>query len=207
MFLGLIVSGSTAYYAANDPAIYKYILLNKLIFYSLLGLQLLMVSGLIVFIKKLSSTAAGFLFFLYCFTTGLTFSIIFLVFTIQSIGRIFFISAGMFGVMSAYGYFTKTDLTSIGQVLVMGLFGLVIASLANFFMKSSRMDYILSWAGVVIFTGLTAYDTQKTRNANIIGNAGTEEDTKESITGALTLYLDFVNLFLKLLRLFGKRRR
>jgi FtsH-binding integral membrane protein len=113
----------------------------------------------------------------------------------------------MFGAMSVYGYFTKADLSHIGQVLIMGLIGLVIASVVNFFIGSEKADYILSWVGVIIFTGLTAYDTQKIRNANIIGNEGTPEDTKESIIGALTLYLDFVNLFLELLRLFGKRRK
>ncbi len=207
MFLGLIVSGITAYYISIRPEYYKAILFNKWVFYGLLISHILLIAMLVGFIKKISAGLAVFLFFLYCFFTGLTFSVIFLIYTVESIEKIFLISALMFGAMSAYGYFTKTDLTHIGQVLIMGLIGLVIASIANFFMKSEKTDYILSWAGVIIFTGLTAYDTQKIRKTNIIGNEGTPEDTKESIIGALTLYLDFVNLFLKLLRLFGKRRR
>lgn len=207
MFLGLIISGVTAYWIATDPAIYELILLNKTIFYSLLFGELALVFGLVWLIKKISSQLAILMFLIYCFMTGLTLSVIFLVYTIESIGQIFFISAGMFGSMSIYGYFTKTDLTKIGQVLIMGLFGIVIAGLANLIMKNSQLDYILSFIGVIVFTGLTAYDTQKIRKNNIIGNEGTSEDTKESIKGALTLYLDFINLFLKLLRLFGKRRR
>jgi len=207
MFLGLIVSGVTAYYISVKPEYYKIILFNKWVFYSLLISHFFLVVSLVGFIEKISAGLAVFLFFLYCFFTGLTFSVIFLVYTVESIEKIFFISALMFGITSIYGYFTKTDLTHFGQVLIMGLIGLVTASLVNFFMRSQKTDYILSWAGVIIFTGLTAYDTQKIRNANIIGNEGTPEDLKESIIGALTLYLDFVNLFLKLLRLFGKKRR
>ena len=207
MFLGLIISGVTAYWIASDPALYESILFNKTIFYSLLFGELALVFGLVWLRKKISSQLAILMFLTYCFMTGLTLSVIFLVFTIESIGQIFFISAGMFGSMSIYGYFTKTDLTKTGQVLIMGLFGIVIAGLANLFMQNSQLDYILSFIGVIVFTGLTAYDTQKIRKENIIGNEGTSEDTKESIMGALTLYLDFVNLFLELLKLFGKRRR
>jgi len=207
MFFGLLISGITAYWIASDPTLYKSILFNKTIFYSLLFGELALVFGLVWLMKKISSQLAILMFLIYCFMTGLTLSVIFLVYTIESIGQVFFISAGMFGVMSVYGYFTKTDLTKIGQVLIMGLFGIVIAGLTNLFMKNSQLDYILSFIGVIVFTGLTAYDTQKIRKSNIIGNEGTSEDTKESIVGALTLYLDFINLFLKLLRLFGKRRR
>lgn len=207
MFLGLLVSAATAYYVSIRPEYYKTILFNKPVFYGLLISHLLLIIGLVGFIEKISAGLAVFLFFLYCFFTGLTFSVIFLIYTVESIEKIFLISALMFGAMSAYGYFTRSDLTQIGQVLIMGLFGLIIASAANFFMKSERTDYILSWAGVIVFTGLTAYDTQKIRQTNIIGNEGTSEDLKESIIGAITLYLDFVNLFLKLLRLFGKRKK
>ena len=207
MFLGLIVSAATAYYISINPEYYKVILFHKWVFFSIILTHFLLVAGLVGFIEKISAGLAIFLFFLYCFFTGLTFSIIFLVFTVESIEKIFFISAMMFGAMSVYGYFTKADLSHIGQVLIMGLIGLVIASVVNFFIGSEKADYILSWVGVIIFTGLTAYDTQKIRNANIIGNEGTSEDTKESIIGALTLYLDFVNLFLELLRLLGKRRK
>lgn len=206
MFLGLFISGITAYYIASQPTLYTIIFSNNLIFYSLLIGEFVLIFSLIWLIKKISSTLAIFMFLFYCFMSGLTLSIIFLVFTIKSIGQIFFISAGMFGVMSIYGYFTKTDLTKIGQVLIMGLFGSIIAGFVNLFMQNDMLDYILSFIGVIIFTGLTAYDTQKIRKSNIIGNEGTQEDTKESIIGALTLYLDFINLFLNLLKIFGKKR-
>ena len=203
MFLGLIISGITAYWVASNPSLYKFILLNEGIFYSLLIGELALVFGLVWLMKRISANIAIFMFLLYCFMTGLTLSVIFLVFTIESIGLAFFITACMFGIMSIYGYFTKTDLTQIGQVLIMGLFGIIIAGLVNLFLRNTLIDYIVSFIGVIIFTGLTTYDTQK---INIIGNEGTPEDTKESIMGALELYLDFVNLFLSLLRLLGKRR-
>ena len=206
MFLGLIISGITAYWVASDPSLYKFILLNEGIFYSLLIGELALVFGLVWLMKRISANIAIFMFLLYCFMTGLTLSVIFLVFTIESIGLAFFITACMFGVMSIYGYFTKTDLTQIGQVLIMGLFGIIIAGLVNLFLRNTLIDYIVSFIGVIVFTGLTAYDTQKIKKINIIGNEGTPEDTKESIIGALELYLDFVNLFLSLLRLLGKRR-
>lgn len=206
MFLGLIISGITAYWVASNPSLYKFILLNEGIFYSLLIGELALVFGLVWLMKRISANIAIFMFLLYCFMTGLTLSVIFLVFTIESIGLAFFITACMFGIMSIYGYFTKTDLTQIGQVLIMGLFGIIIAGLVNLFLRNTLIDYIVSFIGVIIFTGLTAYDTQKIKKINIIGNEGTPEDTKESIMGALELYLDFVNLFLSLLRLLGKRR-
>ena len=206
MFLGLIISGITAYWVASNPSLYKFILLNEGIFYSLLIGELALVFGLVWLMKRISANIAIFMFLLYCFMTGLTLSVIFLVFTIESIGLAFFITACMFGIMSIYGYFTKTDLTQIGQVLIMGLFGIIIAGLVNLFLRNTLIDYIVSFIGVIVFTGLTAYDTQKIKKINIIGNEGTPEDTKESIMGALELYLDFVNLFLSLLRLLGKRR-
>jgi len=206
MFLGLAFSGLTAFVVASTPSLYTLILSNKIIFFGLLIAELLLVIGLAGFIKKLSANLAIFMFLVYCFMTGLTLSVIFLVYTMGSIGLVFFITAGMFGAMSVYGHFTKADLTKIGQVLIMALFGLIIASVVNLFMRNSTADFIISIIGVIIFTGLTAYDTQKIRKSNIIGNEGTPEDTKESIIGALHLYLDFINLFLKLLRLLGKRR-
>lgn len=203
MFLGLIISGITAYIVGFNPSLYETILFNKPIFYTLLIGQLAMVLALVTHIRKISTSLATFLFFLYCFTTGLTLSVIFLIFTIKSIGMVFFITAGMFGIMSVYGYITKNDLTEIGQVLIMGLFGIILASLVNLFYNNHVVDYIVSIIGVIVFTGLTVYDTQKIRKTNIIGNEGTPEDLKESIMGALTLYLDFINLFLELLWLLG----
>ena len=205
MFIGLGISAATAYFAANDPAIYGMIL-GTALFYVLMVVELALVFGLALLINRIPATLAILMFLVYSFFTGLTLSVIFLVYTIESIGLTFFVAAAMFGIMSVYGYVTKADLTKMGQILFMALIGIILASLANFFLKSGPLDYIISIIGVIVFTGLTAYDTQKIRETNVIGNEGTEEDTKESVMGALRLYLDFINLFLSLLRLMGKKR-
>jgi FtsH-binding integral membrane protein len=129
-----------------------------------------------------------------------------LLYTNASLASTFAVTAGMFGAMSFYGYTTKKDLTSWGSFLFMGLIGIIIASIVNMFMNSSAIYWIVTYAGILIFVGLTAYDTQKIKEMNILGNEGTEEDTKEAIRGALKLYLDFINLFLMLLRVMGDRR-
>ena len=206
MFLGLLISGATAFVVSSVPALYNLILFNKVIFFSLIIAELALVFSLVWMIKRIHAHLALFMFLFYCFMTGLTLSAIFLVYTTSSIGLVFFITAGMFGAMSVYGYYTKKDLTGIGQVLIMGLIGLVIASIVNIFLRNTLFDFVLSIIGVIIFTGLTAYDTQKIRKQNIIGNEGTPEDLKESVMGALVLYLDFINLFLSLLKLLGKRK-
>ncbi len=206
MSFALFISGLTAFGTALTPPIYELIFSNQIFFYGLLLIELALVFGLAFFIKSLSATMAKLMFVVYSFFTGLTLSVIFLIYTIESIGMVFFITAGMFGSMAAYGFFTKRDLTGIGQILIMGLIGLILASIVNIFLQNSAFDLILSVIGVIIFTGLTAYDVQKIKKKNIIGNEGTDEDSKEAIMGALHLYLDFVNLFLNLLRLFGRRR-
>ena len=181
-------------------------ILGTALFYVLMVVELALVFGLALLINRIPATLAILMFLVYSFFTGLTLSVIFLVYTIESIGLTFFVAAAMFGIMSVYGYVTKADLTKMGQILFMALIGIILASLANFFLKSGPLDYIISIIGVIVFTGLTAYDTQKIRETNVIGNEGTEEDTKESVMGALRLYLDFINLFLSLLRLMGKKR-
>ena len=206
MFLGLMISAATAYFVSATPSLYMVILGNRIVFFGIVIAELVLVFALVSTINRISAMTAVFLFLFYCFLTGLTLSVIFLVYQIKSIGLTFVLSSSIFLIMSIYGFFTKTDLTRIGQVLFMGLIGIIIASIVNFFLRSQFLDYIVSFAGVIIFTGLTAYDTQKIRKQNIIGNEGTPEDLKESIIGALTLYLDFVNLFLFLLRLLGKRK-
>ena len=158
-------------------------------------------------IAKMSASKAQSVFWVFAALMGASLSSIFLVYTGASITRVFFITAGTFGAMSIYGYTTKKDLTKLGSFLFMGLIGIIIASLVNIFLKSSMMYFIISIIGVLVFVGLTAYDTQKIKETNIIGNEGTEEDHKETIYGALILYLDFINLFLQLLKLFGNRRR
>jgi len=206
MFLGLAISGAVALLVASTPVIFNAIFSNIIILIGIVIVELALVIGLSWLIKRIPANLAVIMFLLYSAVTGLTLSVIFLLYTIESIGVVFFITATMFGAISLYGFFTKRDLTGLGPILFMGLIGLIIASLVNLFLNNSVLDYVLSFIGVAIFTGLTAYDTQKIRQGNIIGNEGTEEDIKESVIGALRLYLDFVNLFLDLLRLLGKRR-
>ncbi|MFA6581475.1 MAG: Bax inhibitor-1/YccA family protein, partial [Paludibacter sp.] len=179
---------------------------QQYVFMGLLISELVLVGILVGVIKKMSAMTATIIFVLYSILNGLTMSCIFFAFTTESIASVFFISAGTFAAMSAYGFFTKKDLTEMGNILIMALFGLIIASVVNMFLKSEMLYWISSYAGVLIFVGLIAYDTQKLKKLNIIGNEGSEEDKKEAIIGALTLYLDFINLFLFLLRIFGRRR-
>ena len=146
------------------------------------------------------------LFVLYSIVTGLTLSVIFLVYQMGSIVSIFGVTALIFAAMSIYGYTTQKDLTGIGTMALFGLFGIIIASVINLFLGNTVADTIISIIGVIVFIALTAYDTQKIKEMNVLGNEGTDDDKKEAIMGALTLYLDFINLFLKLLSLFGKRK-
>ncbi len=156
-------------------------------------------------IKKMSASKAQMVFWIFAALMGASLSSIFLVYTGASITRVFFITAGTFGAMSIYGYTTKRDLTKMGSFLMMGLFGIIIASIVNIFMKSSMMYFVISILGVLIFIGLTAYDTQKIKNMYLASDTG-EIMGKKAVMGALTLYLDFINLFIMLLRLFGQRR-
>jgi hypothetical protein len=156
-------------------------------------------------IKKMSASKAQMTFWIFAALMGASLSSIFLVYTGASITRVFFITAGTFGAMSIYGYTTKRDLTKLGSFLMMGLIGIIIASIVNIFMKSTMMYFVISILGVLIFVGLTAYDTQKIKNMYLVSDSG-EIMGKKAVMGALTLYLDFINLFIMLLRLFGQRR-
>jgi len=156
-------------------------------------------------IRKMSVAKAQGTFWVFAALMGASLSSIFLIYTGASITRVFFITAGTFGAMSIYGYTTKKDLTKLGSFLMMGLFGIIIASIVNIFMKSTMMYYVISIIGVLIFVGLTAYDTQKIKNMYFASDSG-EIMGKKAVMGALTLYLDFINLFIMLLRLFGQRR-
>jgi hypothetical protein len=156
-------------------------------------------------IKKMSAAKAQTTFWFFAALMGASLSSIFLIYTGASITRVFFITAGTFGAMSIYGYTTKKDLTKLGSFLMMGLFGIIIASIVNMFMKSTMMYYVISIIGVLVFVGLTAYDTQKIKNMYLVSDTG-EIMGKKAVMGALTLYLDFINLFIMLLRLFGQRR-
>ena len=156
-------------------------------------------------IRKMTSAKAQMTFWIFAALMGASLSSIFLVYTGASITRVFFITAGTFGAMSIYGYTTKRDLTKLGSFLMMGLIGIIIASIVNIFMKSTMMYFVISIIGVLIFVGLTAYDTQKIKNMYVASDSG-EIMGKKAVMGALTLYLDFINLFIMLLRLFGQRR-
>ena len=156
-------------------------------------------------IAKMSAAKAQTTFWIFAALMGASLSSIFLIYTGASITRVFFITAGTFGAMSIYGYTTKKDLTKFGSFLMMGLFGIIIASIVNMFMKSTMMYYVISILGVLIFVGLTAYDTQKIKNMYLASDSS-EVIGKKAVMGALTLYLDFINLFIMLLRLFGQRR-
>ncbi len=156
-------------------------------------------------IAKMSASKAQTVFWIFAGLMGASLSSIFLAYTGTSITRVFFITAGTFGAMSIYGYTTKRDLTKLGSFLIMGLFGIIIASLVNIFLKSSMMYFVISIIGVLVFVGLTAYDTQKIKNMYLSSDSG-EVIGKKAVMGALTLYLDFINLFIMLLRLFGQRR-
>lgn len=205
MTSGLLATGILAYYTTHSSFLLTMIFGNKLVFYGLLLVNLGIVFALSGSIRSLSSTAASFLFFTYSALNGLTLASIFLLYTQESIATVFFITAGTFGAMTAYGYLTKADLSKWGSILFMSLLGLVIASLVNLFLQSPTLMWALTYAGVLIFVGLTAYDTQRLKEMAYSLN---DEETvgKFAVLGALTLYLDFINLFLYLLRIFGKRR-
>ena len=182
---------------------------NALFFSGLKWVVMLAPLGIVFYmsfgINKMSSSKAQTVFWVFAALMGLSLSWILLVYTGASIARVFFITSATFGAMSLYGYTTKRDLTKLGSFLMMGLIGIIIASLVNIFMKSSMMYFVISILGVLIFVGLTAYDTQKIKNMYAASDTG-ELMGKKAVMGALTLYLDFINLFIMLLRLFGQRR-
>jgi FtsH-binding integral membrane protein len=206
MTAALIITGLVAVWCASNPAAIEFIFGSKLVFWGLIIVEIVCVASLVAVIGRISSTTATLIFIGYSALNGLTLSGIFLIYTSESIANTFFITATTFGLMSAYGYFTKRDLTTIGNLAFMALLGLIIASVVNMFLDSEMLYWITTYAGILIFVALIAYDTQKIKNLNVIGNEGTEEDKKEAIMGALTLYLDFINLFLYLLRIFGRRK-
>ncbi|PIR18143.1 MAG: hypothetical protein COV46_01335 [Deltaproteobacteria bacterium CG11_big_fil_rev_8_21_14_0_20_49_13] len=206
MCFALVVTASVAMFVAASPALANVILDNQILFFGLLIGEIVLVGYLAVAASKMRASTATAVFIGYSALNGLTLSVIFLAFTAESIASTFFVTAGTFGFMSFYGYVTKTDLTRIGNMAFMGLIGVIIASVVNIFFKSPMLYWITTYVGIAVFVGLTAYDTQKIKQMNIIGNENTEEDKKEAILGALTLYLDFINLFLMLLRLFGRRK-
>jgi len=206
MGFALLITAFVALFAVSTPAIMRFILTNQWVFFGLLIGELALVGYLVIAIKKMSAFTATLVFLGYAALNGLTFSVIFLMFTAESIASTFFVTAGTFGAMSFYGYVTKRDLTSIGNLCFMALIGVIIASIVNIFLKSPALYWITTYIGVIVFVGLTAYDTQKIKQMGATMAEGTEQERKGAVRGALALYLDFINLFLMLLRIFGRRR-
>jgi hypothetical protein len=206
MSLALAITGITAYGVANSPGVMSAIYGNQIIFWGLIIAEVALVFIISGAINRLSLTTATLLFVLYSVINGVVLSSIFLIYTMTSIASVFFITAGTFAVMAFIGYTTKTDLTSLGKILMMALIGLIIASLVNvFFIKSTGFDLIVSYVGVLIFVGLTAYDSQKIKRMLETAPDAGEAAQKLSLVGALSLYLDFINLFIYLLRILGRR--
>ncbi len=204
MGLGLLVTAITAYFVVSSGFVYT-LASNTILFYGIIIAELGLVIYLSSRIQKMSAEAATTTFLIYSALNGITLSIIFIMYTEASVASTFMTTALTFGAMSAYGYFTKRDLTTMGSYLQMALIGLIIASVINMFWANSTMYWIISYVGVLLFVGLTAYDTQKIKRIGATVE-GVQATQKVAIMGALTLYLDFINLFLMLLRILGDRK-
>lgn len=206
MAAALAITGLTAYWAASSNDVAQFFIANRgVLIFMFIG-QILLVGSLAGWINKMSSQVATIIFVIYAVLTGFIFSTLFFVYTTGSLATTFLITGGMFAVMSIYGWTTGKDLTKFGSLLFMLLIGLIIASIVNIFLGSTMLYWIATYVGIFIFTGLIAYDTQKLKNLGAYVQEGTEEHRKGAIMGALSLYLDFINLFLMLLRIFGNRR-
>lgn len=206
MSIGLALTAAVSWWVLGQPHLIKALVTNRVLFYGLLIGELLLVIGLSSWINRISVSTAIMSFLAYSAINGVTMSLIFLIYTAESIASTFFLTAGVFGAMSFYGAVTKRDLTTMGNFLLMALIGLVLASIVNLFMANSALYWIITYAGILIFVGLTAYDTQKLKALSSSGFENEETGSKAAIMGALTLYLDFINLFLMLLRVMGRRR-
>ncbi len=210
MTFGVLVTSIVSYFVSNSYSLMQTIMTNKILFYGILIGELALVVVISSMINKLSAMTATLLYLFYSALNGVTFSLILMAYTQESVFSAFMTTTIAFAGLSGFGYVTKKDLGPVGTFCMMGLWGLIGFSLLSFFFPSlmgARGSWVYSIIGLIIFCGLTAYDTQKIKNSNVIGNEGTEEDQKETIMGALTLYLDFINLFLFILRLMGGKRR
>jgi hypothetical protein len=206
MTVGLGVSALVALLTVSSPAMMQLVFGNRMVFFGLIIAELLLVVTLSGAIQRLSAVAATGCFLVYAALSGVTLAAIFALYTQSSIASSFFVTAGTFGAMSVYGHVTRRDLTSWGSFLFMGLIGFVLASVVNIFLQSALIYWVSTYCGILIFVGLTAYDTQKLKALAMGGFASREDRHKAAILGALRLYLDFVNLFLLLLRVLGRRR-
>ncbi len=206
MAFGLAITALVAMFVSRSEKVIEVFILNTPVFYGLLIAQFIVVLGLSFAINKIPTVIAIGAFFFYAALTGITMSVLFLVYTEASIAITFFVCAGMFASVSVFGYLTKMDLSGIGTFLYMGLVGLIIASVVNIFLGSSMIYWITTYAGVLIFTGLTAYDTQKIKRMSAEMDFNTDIGKKSAVISALMLYLDFINMFIYLLRILGSRK-
>ena len=207
MTLALVITGLTAMYVAKSMTLINLMMEESLLFWGLMLAEIGVVVYLTARIRRMAFSTATVLFILYSLLNGVTLSVVFLIYTFSSIATTFFITAGTFGCMALIGYTTKKDLTRIGSLCIMGVIGLIIASLVNLFLHNSMMDLIISGVGVLIFVGLTAYDAQKIKQLLTGNDVEVNESTQKiALLGAMTLYLDFINLFLYLLRFMGDRK-
>ncbi len=207
MCAGLLLTAVVAKYVLSSKALLMAIVGNQALFLGLIFGELGLVMAISWGINRISAMTATLLFLLYSALTGMTIAVILLLYTSSSVASTFFITSSTFGVLAVYGHVTKTDLTSVGNICFMALIGMIIASVVNIFLGSAAIYWITTFIGVAVFVGLTAYDAQKIKNMGAAtAGLGDDETQKYAIMGPLALYLDFINLFLLLLRLFGKRR-
>ena len=207
MTLALIITGFVAMYVAKSYTLVNMMIQNSMMFWGVLIAEVALVWYLCARIYKMSFTTATILFIVYSILNGVTLSILLLVYTANSIATTFFVTAGTFGTMAIFGYITKKDLTRIGSLCIMGVIGIIIASLVNLFLQNSMMDMVISYIGVLLFVGLTAYDSQKIKRLLSGDDIEVNEVTQKiALMGAMTLYLDFINLFIYLLRILGDRK-
>ena len=205
MTLALVITGITAYIVSHNESIIMTMMTTPALMWGLIIAELALVFVISGMIQRLSLTVGTLLFVVYSALNGLTLAPILMIYTGASVAKVFFITAGTFAAMAFVGYTTKKDLSSLGRLLFMALIGLIIATVVNLFMKSSGLEMILSYLGVAIFVGLTAWDTQKIKLMLAQCPEPTEEAQKLALLGSLSLYLDFINLFIYLLRIFGSR--
>jgi len=205
MFVGLIVSALTATFVAASPTVLNVVLGNQAVFFGLIIIELALVLILSWAVNRISAATATGLFLIYSFVSGLTLSVIVMLYTDASLASTFMIAAGMFGVMAVYGYVTHRDLSRLGSIMLMGLIGIILAGVVNIFLGNTGLDLAISAIAIIIFTALTAYDIQKIKAMGMMA-IDDESRSKQAIYGALMLYLDFINIFLNLLRFTGRRR-
>ena len=207
MAIALVVTGFSAWFVSESPTISGLFLGSRMGTITLIIATFALVWRLSSAMGRMSLKSAAAMFLVYSVLNGITFSAIFLTYTLSSIGGVFFMTAGTFGIMSAYGYVTKADLSKMGNMCLMGLFGIILATVLGFFFDSTFLQLLISYAGILVFTGLTLYDTQSIKRLALTYHSrATDEGQKVAILGALTLYLDFINIFIYLLRLFGDRK-